>query len=83
MKARIWLVIAAVALWAAVVIATRHEPARVPEILLTAGELAQIERQARVLCARSPAPGYVALPDGVLVCAGEQRQVAAASRSRP
>lgn len=72
MKARFWLVLLAVAIWAAIiVIIGRDRPATLARPLpVAAAEAEQLQAQARVLCARRRGPGYIRLPDGWLVCEG-------------
>jgi hypothetical protein len=71
MKGRWWIVLATMAIWGAIVFASaRCTPAlRAGLIPVPAAERAQLEAQARALCAR--ATGSVTLPDGVLVCTGK------------
>lgn len=71
MKTR-YLILLGIAAWTPIIVATCSEPPaerRATAVTIGAGELAAIERQARVLCARR-APGRITLPDGVLECVG-------------
>jgi hypothetical protein len=81
-RQRFWFVLLVVAVWAVIiVISGRNEPPiTAAPIPVSAAELAQLDAQARSLCARERhrSAGYIALPDGVLVC----DKPAAASRAR-
>jgi hypothetical protein len=69
---RWWLVLLFAAIWALiVVISDRERPAATAlPVALSAIEMAQLDAQARTLCARDRGAnaGHIQLPDGMLVC---------------
>jgi hypothetical protein len=69
---RHWLILLLIALWALVIMvaAPARRTARTSEAALPATELAQIDAQARTLCARHRATAgtVIVLPDGELLC---------------